>query len=105
MPVPRCGCEPKQAFKNSILMKKVLSIKWDSTFCIIASETRTKPIQEAEIMNKIMNWIRDHKEESADLGCIVAFAAVAVMFFFGRETAAAICAVGALIGIGANVTA
>ena len=56
-------------------------------------------------MNKIMNWIRDHKEESADLGCIVGFAVIAVMFFFGRETAAAICAVGALIAIGANVTA
>lgn len=56
-------------------------------------------------MNKVMNWIKDHKEESIDFGCIVGFAVVAFMFFFGREAAAAICAVGALIGIAANVTA
>ncbi|MBO4696294.1 MAG: hypothetical protein J5643_03300 [Lachnospiraceae bacterium] len=56
-------------------------------------------------MNKISEWIRSHKEESVDAACIMGFAVIVTMFFFGRETAAAVCAVGALLGIAANVTA
>ncbi|MBO4324053.1 MAG: hypothetical protein J5845_01465 [Lachnospiraceae bacterium] len=56
-------------------------------------------------MRKVTEWIRNHKEESVDAMCLVGFAVIVVMFFFGREMAAAVCGVGALLGIAANVTA
>ncbi|MBQ6105138.1 MAG: hypothetical protein IJL03_04210 [Lachnospiraceae bacterium] len=56
-------------------------------------------------MRKVNEWIRNHKEETADAVCLFGFAVIVTMFFFGREMAAAICGIGALLGIAANVTA
>ena len=38
-------------------------------------------------MNKIKKWIRNHKEETQDLLCLVVFTVAAAVFVFGKEFA------------------
>lgn len=72
---------------------------------ITSEDKRNKRFSEVTEMNKMRNWVREHKEESVDAACLVGFAAVVLAFFFGRDIAIAISGVGALLAIGANLTA
>lgn len=77
----------------------MLSVKSDSIFCMIASETK-----EVSHMNKLVNWIRNHKEETEDGACLAAFAVGVFLFFFGKEIAIALCAVAGVLALGAGIT-
>ena len=100
----------------------MLSVKSDSMCYIMTSVKHRKPVRlvsrkrrlcnrnrttesEVIIMNKVISWIRNHKEAAEDAAGLAAFAAVTVAFFFGSEVLLVVCGVAGVLAIGANVTA
>ena len=51
-------------------------------------------------MNKVINWVRNHKEAAEDAAGFAAFAAVTVAFFFGSEVLLVVCGVAGVLAIG-----